>query len=83
MKASVYFERNVNEQVDIEVKDLNHLKELTKDSDALWNLISEQGAQIIENCGEMLDVKYSYYDKNGEEISIEKEEEISPRISWS
>jgi len=58
MKATIYFARSVTDAVDIEVKDLNELKELAKDRTKLHKEIDRQDKNFEEVNGEVLCVEY-------------------------
>jgi hypothetical protein len=58
MKVTMILERSITENIEFEVRDLDHLKELNEDNEKLWNLISEQDAKIEEVCGEVLSINY-------------------------
>jgi len=58
MKVIVHLERNVSDAVEIEVKDLDELKELAKDTDKLHQEIDRQDQTWEEVCGEVLYATY-------------------------
>ena len=58
MKVTMILERNVTENIEFEIENLDHLKELNEDNEKLWNLISKQDAKTEEVCGEVLSINY-------------------------
>jgi hypothetical protein len=58
MKVTMILERNVTENIEFEIENLDHLKELNEDNEKLWNLISEQDAKTEEVCVEVLSIIY-------------------------
>ena len=51
MNVTVMVARSIVENMKIEVKDFEHLKELAQDRTKLWDLIAEQGCEIVEVSG--------------------------------
>lgn len=78
MKARMFMERNVTDAVDIEVVDMNHLKELARDHTKLWDLIASQDAKTEEVVGEVLETKFEVdgIEYTEDQLTMESEHDL-------
>ena len=74
MKVTMILERNATDEIEFEVRDLDHLKELNEDNEKLQKLIKEQDAEYEEVCGEVLFVSYKVDGKEYTEEELITEE---------